>query len=119
MTIQNPSTGPARSNPMRSDEAGTTQDAAQSANAGNQAPDAPEETAGDRVEISDAARSAQSESGEDAALVKRGREALQDSSLSSDRLAELQQRVENGFYSEPSSIQKVAEGLAEDIGGAA
>jgi len=120
MTIQNPSTGPAQPNPLRPDDAQSANEAAQSADAGADAPNQTEDTAAaDRVEISDAARTAQSEAGGDAALVDRAREALQEPSLSPNRLEELQQRVENGAYSEPKAIQQVAEQLADDLVGTA
>jgi anti-sigma28 factor (negative regulator of flagellin synthesis) len=121
MTIQNPSTGPAQSGSIHSDGAQGAQEAA-SANETDDSSDAQKADASsstDRVEISDAARSAQSAAAGDAALVERGRQVLQDSSLSADRLNELRQRVESGAYSDPSSIEKVAEKLAGALGGSA
>ena len=109
---------------MSSDGAQEAQDAS-SASETDDAPDAREadeasSTAStDRVEISDAARAAQVSAAGDAALVEQGRQVLQDSSLSADRLDELRQRVERGVYSEPSSVETVAEKLAGALGGTA
>ena len=108
---------------MRSSEAGQTQDAEEareagpSTESGREASSTQSAAAGDRVEISDAARAAQSSG--DAALVERGRHALEASSLPEERLAELQQRVESGYYTEPEAHEQIAEGLAKDLGGSA
>lgn len=119
MAIQNPSTGPLHTNPARSDEASQAQEAASSEGKENE-PAATEETsASDRVEISDAAREAHSDVGGDAALIERGQQALKESSLSDARLAELQRRVEDGYYTQSEVTQEIAEGLARDLGGSA
>lgn len=118
MTIQNPSTGPLQSSSPRSDETSQSQEAAQSSEAETDESAAAEETtSGDRVDISSAAQAAQAEVGGDAALIERGRKALETSSLSADRLAELRERVDSGRYTEPDVAEQVAEGLAEDFGG--
>lgn len=118
MSIQNPSTGPVHSNPARGEEANQAHEAAQTDEAqGEEAASTEETTPSDQVEISDAARAAHSEVGEDAALIERGRKALEESSLSEDRLAELQQRVEDGYYTQPEATQQIVEGLAQDVGG--
>lgn len=117
MTVQNnPSAGPVQPNSARSDEAEQARQASQADGAkGTDAP--PDEAApGDRVEISDAARAAQSDAAGDAALVQRAREALSTSSLSADRLSELRANAESGRYTEPDAVQQAAEGLADDLG---
>lgn len=121
MTVENnPSAGSVQPNSSRPDGAEQAQEAAQSDGAGSsETSSADESTPGDRVEISDAARAAQSEGGGDAALVERGRAALESSSLSAERLTELRENVENGRYTQPEVTQQVARGLGEDLGTAA
>ena len=118
MNIQNQPIGPGRSNPLRNDEAGKAEDAARSGDAGNAGAAEKAAATGDRVEISDAARQAQAGDATDAALVERGRQVLEASSLSEGRLAELKQRAESGYYTSPEATQQIAEGLAEDLGSA-
>lgn len=117
MTVQNnPSTGPVQPNSARPDDASQAQEANQAQGAEGEDTAATEETTpGDRVEISDAARAAQSEKSGDAALIDRARSELETSSLSADRLEELQERVESGRYTDPDVTQQVAENLADDL----
>ena len=120
MTIQdNPSAGSIQPNSSRNDGPDQAQDAAQSDGVESSETSSTDDTSPtDRVEISDEARKAQAETGDNAALVERGRAALESSrSLSDDRLAELRENVESGRYTEPDAIQQSAEGLAEDLGG--
>ncbi|MFB6273797.1 MAG: hypothetical protein ABEL51_12965 [Salinibacter sp.] len=122
MTVQNnPSTGPIQPNSARSDEAGQAQEAGQTDGAESEGAAAANETSSsDRVEISDAARAAQSQAGDDAALVKRARQELGESStLSADRLSELREQVDNGRFTEPDVTQQVAQRLANDLSSAA
>lgn len=119
MTIQNPSTGPVQPNSARSDDVNEAQQAANAEEAPSEPPAETTDAAGtDQVEISDAARAAQERlSGEDVALVERGRQALnEESSLSAERRAELQEQVENGRFTEPDVTQEVASTLAELFG---
>jgi len=115
MNIQNPSTGPARSNPLRSNEAERAPDAEPTTDASSDAAATDDTDTADQVEISDAART---EAASDAALIERSREALGATSLSAERLTELRQRVQEGYYSQPEVTEQVAERLADDIGGA-
>lgn len=117
MTVQNnPSTGPVQPNSARSDDASQAQGAAQTDDTESAESGAPDETASsDRVEISDAARAAQSEAGGDSALIERGRRELASQSLSDARLTELQEQVESGRFTEPDVTQQVVEGLAGDL----
>lgn len=119
MTIENnPSAGSVQPNSSRPDGAEQAQQAAQSDGAESSETSSVEESGPeDRVEISDVARAAQSEVGGDAALIERGRAALESSSLSDGRLAELRANVESGRYTEPEVTEQIAEGLAEDFGG--
>lgn len=119
MTIQNPSTGPLQPDSARNDDVGKAQQAASSEEASSEQSAETTDAAGtDQVEISDAARAAQERlSGEDVALVERGRQALnEESSLSEERLTELQEQVENGRFTEPDVTQEVASSLAELFG---
>ncbi|MEF8816895.1 MAG: hypothetical protein V5A20_02270 [Salinibacter sp.] len=119
MTIQNPSTGPVQPNSARNDDVSEAQ---QAANTEGSTPEETGETtdaAGtDQVEISDAARAAQEQlSGEDVALVERGRQALtEEASLSEERRTELQEQVENGRFTEPDVTEEVASTLTELFG---
>lgn len=118
MTIQNPSTGPLHSNRARNGEANEAQETAHSGETKGNEPDSTEETSpSDQVEISEAARMAHSEVDGDAALIELGRKGLESASLSEGRLAELQQRVESGYYTTPEMTEQIAEGLAEDFSG--
>jgi hypothetical protein len=118
MTIQNPSTGPVQPNSARNDDVSEAQQAANAEEAPSEPPAETTDAAGtDQVEISDAARAAQERlSGEDVALVERGRQALEESSLSAERRAELQEQVEGGRFTEPDVTQEVASTLAELFG---
>lgn len=118
MTIQNPSTGPLQPNSARNDDVSEAQQAASSEDASSEQSAETTDAAGtDQVEISDAARAAQERlSGEDVALIERGRQALEESSLSEERRAELQEQVENGRFTEPDVTQQVASTLAEVLG---
>jgi len=118
MTIQNPSTGPLQPNSARSDDVSEAQQAADAEEAPSEPPAETTDAAGtDQVEISDAARAAQERlSGEDVALVERGRQALNESSLSEERIGELREQVENGRFTEPDVTQQVASSLAELFG---
>ncbi len=35
--------------------------------------------------------------------------------LDPERLAELRQRIESGFYSSPQAVERIAEGMLEDL----
>lgn len=116
MNIRSQPTDPSRSGPLRSESAGNAEDLAQAESAGEASSAATGDAGSDRVEISDAARSAQTGQPGDAHLVERGRQALGEaSSLSPDRLAGLKQRVAEGHYTDPDTTRQVAERLAGDL----
>ena len=101
---------------MRSESAGNAEDLAQAERAGEASSAVTGDAGSDRVEISDAARSAQTGPPGEAHLVERGRQALEEaSSLSPDRLADLKQRVADGHYTDPGTARQVAEKLAGDL----
>jgi len=114
-----PSTGPAHSNSTQNNEASQAQEIQRSEETvSGEESDAAEETSGptDRLEISDAARAAHEKlGGEDAAIVQRGRQALQEASLSEDRISELQEEVSSGTFTELQVTEEVAAELANDI----
>ncbi|WP_103029084.1 hypothetical protein [Salinibacter altiplanensis] len=120
MNIQNPSTGPLQPDSARNENIGEAQQAANSEGAASEeaASETTDAAGTDQIEISDAARAAQERlSGEDAAFVERGRQALnEESSLSEERRAELQEQVENGRFTEPDVTGDVASSLAELFG---
>ena len=119
MTIQNPSTGPVQPNSARNDDVSEAQRAANAEEASSEQSSETTDAAGtDQVEISDAARAAQERlSGEDVALVERGRQALnEEASLSEERRTELQEQVENGRFTEPDVTEDVAASLTELFG---
>lgn len=69
----------------------------------------------DRVEISDAARAAQA-SGSQKAELDFARKALDGvAPMSEPRTAEIQQRIQSGFYSQPEVINQVASRLSRVI----
>lgn len=85
-----------------------------------QAPQAAAATASaersDRFEVSDAARARQAEAAAHHAEVDAAREALHaQDGLSAERLAQLQQRVEGGFYDAPHVVDAVADRAAHDL----
>jgi anti-sigma28 factor (negative regulator of flagellin synthesis) len=119
MNVQNPSTGPLQPNSARNDDVSEAQQAANPEEASSeQSTEATDAAGTDQVEISDAARAAQERlSGEDVALVERGRQALnEESSLSEERRAELQEQVENGRFTAPDVAQEAASALTELFG---
>ena len=70
----------------------------------------------DRIEISDAGRAAQAQ--EDAARtrdVATGLSALRELAPTEERMSEIRQRVQDGYYTQPSTLKEVAERLANDL----
>lgn len=72
-------------------------------------------SAGDRVEISEAGRAAQTHNADRAREIEIGRSALHELAPSPERLDEIRERVQEGYYNEPSTIKDVAERLANDL----
>ncbi len=71
---------------------------------------------GDRFEMSEAARAHQAEVAEHHAEVESARAALRaEGDLTPERVARLQQRVEEGFYDRPEVVATVAERAAADL----
>ena len=119
MNSQTPSTGPLQPDSARNENIGEAQQAADAEEASSeQSPETTDAAGTDQVEISDAARAAQERlSGEDVALVERGRQALsEEASLSEERRTELQEQVENGRFTEPDVTEEVASSLTELFG---
>ena len=82
------------------------------------APVAPAASASDSVQLSDAARAQQAEAAAQKAEVEQARAALNDlPGLSDDRVAELRQRVEEGYYDRPDVIAATAERVAQALTG--
>lgn len=72
----------------------------------------------DRVELSDAARAQQAEASAHQAEVDAARRALHARpGLGDERLAELQQRVADGYYDRPDVVDATAARLAGDLRG--
>lgn len=123
MDVSDSSVGPVGPNPSQGTGPGGADKAQEAGNveeATEGAPATPEESGeeGDRVEISDAARTAQAElSGEDVALVEEARQALSEQSLSSERREELQARIEEGEFNTPEVAGRVAEQLTDVLAG--
>lgn len=77
----------------------------------------PSHAAGDRVEISDAARSAASDAqARDVAFARKA--LLGIPPLSQDRISEIMQRVQEGYYSnDPDVLKHIAAQLGQDLTG--
>ena len=72
--------------------------------------------AGDRVELSEAARAQQAEAAARQTEVDAARRALRDQpGLSEARLAELRERVADGYYDRPEVVDATAARLADDL----
>lgn len=72
--------------------------------------------AGDRVEISEAARAAFSKGQQQVTGLAQARNALNElPGLSEERAAEIRTRLEEGYYTRPEVSAKLAERLAADL----
>lgn len=79
--------------------------------------DAKSLNAGDRVEISDKARSALAEARQSEEL-SFARKALDNvPSLSEERIAELKDRIQSGHYQQPDVLGEIAKGAASELSG--
>lgn len=69
---------------------------------------------GDRVEISDAARTAANDtSAREMTLARKALNAI--SELGPERLKEIQSRIQDGYYSSPEVLQQVASRIANEL----
>ncbi|GEM_PF-2864102 len=71
---------------------------------------------GDRVEISDAARTAANDApARELALARKALNAVPE--LSSERISEIKSRIQDGYYTNPEVLRHVAAQIANDLAG--
>ncbi|MEX2400054.1 MAG: flagellar biosynthesis anti-sigma factor FlgM [Rhodothermales bacterium] len=81
---------------------------------GREAADEAAQTTSDRVELSDKAKTSTPSSEE----LTFARNALQNvPELSADRTAEIKDRIQTGYYSNPDTLQTIAERLGNELAG--
>lgn len=69
----------------------------------------------DRVEISEAGRAAQSHDAERTREIELGRSALRELAPNQEQIEKIRERVQEGYYNKPSTINDVAERMANDL----
>lgn len=100
---------------LRSESRDQIDEVEKSSSTQNDAEDTPRSH--DRVEISDAGQMASTDlAPESVAKLHMARRALDVlPALSADRAADIKERVENGYYSEPEQIRSTARGLLNEM----
>lgn len=84
----------------------------------NDTDDAAASTPQDRVEISDAGQMASVDLTDDVMELRMARRAMYDlAPITSDRAAELRDRVESGYYTQPEQIRDTARGIVQELFG--
>lgn len=118
MNIRDLKYGPLSSGQVRSESVGQ----ASNVNADDASAKAAGRTAasgsGDRVEISDAARAA-AENTQSRELTFARKALLGIPPLSSDRVADILERVKEGYYSQPEVVKEISEKISSELLGAA
>lgn len=102
---------------LRPDSRDKVDQVEKSSTAENDTEDTSTSTPQDRVEISDAGQMARVDLAPDeVAKLRMAHRALNDlPPLPSDRIDELKERVEDGYYSQPDQIRSTARGLAQEL----